>query len=398
LTGMGGIGGAQELAELLRQMGRGPDSMLAHITPEEAQMLLEAGGSGRMNPMTGLPEFQPVYDDFTGQFYDDSGVAMQDVQDFYPSATPEPIDFRAQVRASEPDTGYYGTTQTGYNQALEAQQAGLPLTQRQQYDLPMSGDIGFQYTGQMPEIAPFAQAQLQSPAETMRLQEYAQGLRRPQEVQPGVLDQLTSGIGDRLRGLESGYGEFRKEYPMLERLLSTGAASLPAILQARRARREGSRAAEELRRLGQPLREQGEALRQQALSGGLTPQQARQQEARRAQLRQSAAGRGATTGTQEAMIENSLARERAGLAEVNLNNAIKQLNLANAYDEAAIRAKLQSDAAAGDLLARIMGNLVRSTSGQQIEGQGNQTQQGNTQTQPVLTDQPVTPRPGAGAR
>jgi hypothetical protein len=66
---------------------------------------------------------------------------------------------------------------------------------------------------------------------------------------------------------------------MLERLLTTGAASLPAILQARRARREAGGAAEELRRLGQPLREQGEALRQQALSGGLTPQQARQQEA-----------------------------------------------------------------------------------------------------------------------
>jgi hypothetical protein len=62
LTGMGGLGGAQELAELLRQMGRGPDSMLAHITPEEAQMLLESGGSGRMNPMTGLPEFQPEHD------------------------------------------------------------------------------------------------------------------------------------------------------------------------------------------------------------------------------------------------------------------------------------------------------------------------------------------------
>jgi hypothetical protein len=47
LTGMGGLGNAQELAELLRQMGRGPDSMLAHITPEEAQMLLESGGSGK---------------------------------------------------------------------------------------------------------------------------------------------------------------------------------------------------------------------------------------------------------------------------------------------------------------------------------------------------------------
>jgi hypothetical protein len=93
-----------------------------------------------------------------------------------------------------------------------------------------------------------------------------------------------------------------------------------------------------LRALGRPLREQAEALRQQALSGGLTPQQARQEEARRASMRQAASTRGATSGTQQAMIENTLARERAGLSETNLNNAIKQLNLANAYDEAAIRA------------------------------------------------------------
>jgi hypothetical protein len=354
--------------------------MLAHITPEEAQMLLESGGSGRMNPMTGLPEFQPEND-----MYSPYGE-LNEPMDY--SNIPEPIDYRAQILASEPDTGYYGTTQTGYNQALEAQQAGLPLTQRQQYDLPMSGDIGFQYTGQMPEIAPFAQAQLQSPAETMRLQEYAQGLRRPQEVQPGVLDQLTSGIGDRLRGLESGYGEFRKEYPMLERLLSTGATSLPAIFAARSARKEGRSAADELRRLGQPLREQGEALRQQALSGGLTPQQARQEEARRASMRQAASTRGATSGTQQAMIENTLARERAGLAEVNLNNAIKQLNLANAYDEAAIRAKLQSDTQTANVLANILGNLAQATAGTSIPNQGQQNNQ-NRQTSQLTSSMPA---------
>lgn len=179
---------------------------------------------------------------------------------------------------------------------------------------------------------------------------------------------------------------------MLERLLSTGATSLPAILQARRSQRETGRAAEELRRLGQPLREQGEALRQQALSGGLTPQQARQQEARRASLRQSASQRGSTTGTQQAMIENTLARERAGLAEVNLNNAIKQLNLANAYDEAAIRAKLQGDRETGDILASIMGDLVRSATGQPREGQ--QQGGGKQPTQPLLPQENITQRPG----
>jgi hypothetical protein len=79
------------------------------------------------------------------------------------------------------------------------------------------------------------------------------------------------------------------------------------------------------------------------------------------------------------------------LAEVNLNNAIKQLNLANAYDEAAIRAKLQGDRETGDILASIMGDLVRSTAGQQRGGQTQQ--QPPTQTLPVLPEQSITQRP-----
>jgi hypothetical protein len=41
----------------IARMGRYGDTMLAHITPEEAQMLRARGGSGTINPMTGLPEF-----------------------------------------------------------------------------------------------------------------------------------------------------------------------------------------------------------------------------------------------------------------------------------------------------------------------------------------------------
>jgi hypothetical protein len=44
---------AQELA----QYGRNGDTMLAHITPEEAALLKSVGGSGTINPDTGLPEF-----------------------------------------------------------------------------------------------------------------------------------------------------------------------------------------------------------------------------------------------------------------------------------------------------------------------------------------------------
>lgn len=52
----------KQMAARLAQLGRGGDTLLAHITPREAAMLKRAGGSGTINPKTGLPEF-----------FDDSG-------------------------------------------------------------------------------------------------------------------------------------------------------------------------------------------------------------------------------------------------------------------------------------------------------------------------------------
>lgn len=49
-------------AEQLRQRGRGKDTVLAHITPEEAGILQLLGGSGTINPYTGLPEFLRLKD------------------------------------------------------------------------------------------------------------------------------------------------------------------------------------------------------------------------------------------------------------------------------------------------------------------------------------------------
>jgi len=47
----------KQMAAELEQFGRNGDTMLAHITPEEAQLLKDRGGSGTINPDTGLPEF-----------------------------------------------------------------------------------------------------------------------------------------------------------------------------------------------------------------------------------------------------------------------------------------------------------------------------------------------------
>ena len=55
----------------LASMGRFGDTMVAHINPQEAEMLMEEGGSGTINPMTGLPEF----------YFDDPGYTCGDPSD-----------------------------------------------------------------------------------------------------------------------------------------------------------------------------------------------------------------------------------------------------------------------------------------------------------------------------
>jgi len=49
--------GLKALAQELPQYGRNGDTMVAHINPQEAGILKALGGSGTINPTTGLPEF-----------------------------------------------------------------------------------------------------------------------------------------------------------------------------------------------------------------------------------------------------------------------------------------------------------------------------------------------------
>lgn len=51
-------GGLKVAGRQLQAAGRGGDSMLAHINPREAEMLRRMGGSGTVNPNTGLREYK----------------------------------------------------------------------------------------------------------------------------------------------------------------------------------------------------------------------------------------------------------------------------------------------------------------------------------------------------
>jgi hypothetical protein len=55
-------GGIASIAQTMKDQGRGKDTMLAHISPEEADLLEKRGGVNTINPVTGLPEFG-IFDD-----------------------------------------------------------------------------------------------------------------------------------------------------------------------------------------------------------------------------------------------------------------------------------------------------------------------------------------------
>lgn len=53
----GGLATLRPIAAAMADQGRYGDTMLAHISPREAGVLRQMGGSGSINPNTGLPEF-----------------------------------------------------------------------------------------------------------------------------------------------------------------------------------------------------------------------------------------------------------------------------------------------------------------------------------------------------
>ena len=67
------LGGIADAARIMANQGRNGDTMLAHITPGEAQLLRSRGGAGSINPVTGLPEF------FIGKVFKAIGKGLKSV-------------------------------------------------------------------------------------------------------------------------------------------------------------------------------------------------------------------------------------------------------------------------------------------------------------------------------
>jgi len=73
--------GMKSVLKQAEQMGRGGDTILAHINPEEAQMLKRLGGSGGRNPMTGLREYNDDPEKSLGDIIVNSQTTEEDEEE-----------------------------------------------------------------------------------------------------------------------------------------------------------------------------------------------------------------------------------------------------------------------------------------------------------------------------
>ena len=139
----GKVDSIQALADSLESYGRKGDTMLAHINPKEAQMLMDKGGAGTINPMTGLPEFYDL-----GFGTDDSyeaeavGAAEAAADQAMADAAAEQAAIAADVAADKAQDvkdnleDYYGTSGTFDSPSTPS------FNQRGGFDYGMSTAIG----------------------------------------------------------------------------------------------------------------------------------------------------------------------------------------------------------------------------------------------------------------
>ena len=107
------------IARYLRDQGRFGDTELAHVNPEEAALLRSRGGSGTINPSTGLREFSDDDDDDDGNWLSDTWDAVTDwTSNTFGDGTPEGVS----TGSSSYDEN---KARDVFNQVSQAQQNGI---------------------------------------------------------------------------------------------------------------------------------------------------------------------------------------------------------------------------------------------------------------------------------
>ena len=333
------------LAEMLRAKGRGKDTMLAHITPKEAALLKRRGGSGSVNPDTGLPEFEDS-GDYTSGAVDYSTVApMSPAYDTISGSA-------GQYTTTPGTTAGFAETQ---RQEDFAQTPSSPYTDQSIYPggvAPKGVDTVFTPSGQSYNIAP---GQFVAPTPTAPgVVSPEQQAAAPAKTDPNAPKDFTAQLKEALTPGN------------LARLGLVGALGAYGTTQARKGAQQNQAATQEQTNIAQPYQQQGQTLISQAQRGELSPQSQQAYEAAKAQVNQGIASRGGVGATQAA-------NQLANIYQTLLNNQYTYgLNVAQIGDNialGAIRTSLQLDQTLNQATTNFYTQLASLAAGGSIGGQ-----------------------------
>lgn len=295
------------LAQILQSRGRRGDSILAHITPEEAEMLREEGGSGTINPETGLPEF---YDELDVSGFDTPAPQEISVNEPAPVETMPSMEQLPSVDISSQFQPSYPQVTIPEGQVFAAPEA-----------MPMPSGVPFPGAG-------------------------GQAFPMPPAKEPGVLDQLQSawqGMTPQQKNL------------LLRAGLGVGMGGLTA-LQGRQAAKQARAAERKIADIGAPYQQQGQEQMAMARRGELTAGSQQQLEAARAALAQGVQRRGGI-GAQQAATQLQAFRQQ--LLDNQYNYGLKIAQIGDQYAQRAVQTGLTQDKD----IAALMTGLTTALSG-----------------------------------
>jgi hypothetical protein len=305
--------------------------MLAYITPEEAQLLRDRGGSGVPDAETGVPTFAPV-----SEYYDTGNP----VYDFGPEPTQEFTTPVVESSSSFVPENYYSMRDASYG--MQAGQTFEPygVQPDKTFTQPYLQGQGFQAgsnslypTPQFPTIVSVPQPPpLEAPEVSKTFGERYSDLAKSLGVKEDTLARLG------LAGLQVGLG----------------------ARQSRMAKEESQKAKEEQQKLAAPYRQQGAELQRQAQAGELTPVGQQQLRAVQAQAAQAASSRGGVGAQQTAArIENL----RNQLLQQQSDYGLKLSGIGDQILLGSIRTGLEADRYVNQLATTYYTNIARTLAG-----------------------------------
>jgi hypothetical protein len=277
------------LAQILRKKGRGRDTVLAHITPQEAALLKARGGRGSTNPDTGLPEFE---------LDDDLAIGGASPATEAGPASSEGITGQGLV-----DTGGKPSGLGDYSLS-----SGVPTVGLGQTGVPGGTGQGLADTNVSPLYTNTTGAQLAAlPYDPSLGPTSREALLQAQTTpeSPNLFQKVYDKV--------SNYSPSDKTSDMLTRLGLAGALGLYGASNNRAAAASNRAATAETQAIAAPYQQQGQNLIQQAQSGTLSPASQAAYAAAQAQLAQAKTSRGGVGAQQTA-------NQMATLYQTLLNN------------------------------------------------------------------------------